>query len=27
MTSRFVFARVRTLKQWTNGATEQPREE
>jgi SRSO17 transposase len=27
VTSRFVFARVRTLKQWTNGATEQPREE
>ncbi|MCW3013696.1 MAG: hypothetical protein JWO02_788 [Solirubrobacterales bacterium] len=27
MTSRFVFTRVRTLKQWTNGATEQPREE
>jgi SRSO17 transposase len=27
MTSRFVFTRVRTLKQWTNGATQQPREE
>lgn len=27
VTSRFVFARVRALKQWTNGATEQPREE
>jgi SRSO17 transposase len=27
VTSRFVFTRVRTLKQWTNGATQQPREE
>lgn len=27
MTSRFVLTRVRTLKQWTNGATQQPREE
>jgi SRSO17 transposase len=27
MTSRFIFTRVRTLKQWTNGATQQPREE
>jgi SRSO17 transposase len=27
MTSRFIFARVRTLKRWTNGATQQPREE
>jgi SRSO17 transposase len=27
VTSRFIFTRVRTLKQWTNGATEQPREE
>ncbi len=27
VTSRFVFTRVRALKQWTNGATEQPREE
>jgi SRSO17 transposase len=27
LTSRFVFTRVRTLKQWTNGATQQPREE
>jgi SRSO17 transposase len=27
VTSRFLFARVRTLKMWTNGATEQPREE
>jgi SRSO17 transposase len=25
--SRFVFARVRTLAKWTNGTTEQPREE
>ena len=25
--SRFVFTRVRTLKKWTKGATEQPREE
>ena len=27
VTSRFIFTRVRTLKQWTNGATGQPREE
>jgi SRSO17 transposase len=27
MTSRFIFTRVRTLKHWTNGATQQPREE
>jgi SRSO17 transposase len=27
VTSRFIFTRVRTLKRWTNGATEQPREE
>lgn len=27
VTSRFVFTRVRTLKKWTNGASEQPREE
>jgi SRSO17 transposase len=27
MTSRFIFTRVRTLKKWTNGAAEQPREE
>ena len=27
MTSRFVFARVRRLTMWANGATEQPREE
>jgi SRSO17 transposase len=27
VTSTFIFTRVRTLKQWTNGATEQPREE
>jgi SRSO17 transposase len=27
VTSRFIFTRVRTLKKWTNGATEQPRQE
>jgi SRSO17 transposase len=27
VTSHFVFTRVRALKRWTNGATEQPREE
>jgi SRSO17 transposase len=27
VTSRFVFTRARTLKRWTNGATQQPREE
>jgi SRSO17 transposase len=27
MSSRFIFTRVRTLKHWTNGATQQPREE
>lgn len=27
VTSRFIFTRVRTLKNWANGATEQPREE
>jgi SRSO17 transposase len=27
VTSRFIFTRVRTLKKWTNGATDQPREE
>jgi len=27
VTSRFVFTRVRALNHWTNGATEQPREE
>ncbi len=27
MSSRFIFTRVRTLKRWSNGAAEQPREE
>jgi SRSO17 transposase len=27
VTSRFIFTRVRTLKQWTNGARKEPREE